>query len=122
MNIPHELHSIGKYQVIRPQARLNDIDTIADLNELVEALIDRDIFFIAIALENVSAIHSLFIKLLTVAYKKIKPKHGRLCLISPDKSTLDIMRILNLDAYIAVYPDEAAFRNAILSSEKGANG
>ena len=113
MSPTFELKVIGKYQIVVLRESLKDAERMSDLKKIMETFLDEDKKFIAINLENTEIIHSYFIKILTINYKKLRQRKGRLCVIGANGVILNLMQLLNIDKYITVYPSEEAFSNSL---------
>ncbi len=107
------VRKIGNYSIVdvsEPSRSYEDITTIRDT---IETLFEQENFFIAINLHKVDFVHSYFIKILTAAYKKLKAKNGDLCVIGANEFIRNLMRLLNIDEFIATFASEEAFREFV---------
>ncbi len=107
------VRQLKNYKVLdigEPMRKYEDINSIKDK---IDELLDSNETFIALNVTNIDYMHSFFIKILTSTYKKLKSHNGDLCLIGPNEFLRNLMKILNIEEYINVYRNEAAFREIL---------
>lgn len=111
---------IGPYQVIDLCGNVNDFNNLDKLKIQLEGCLSAEKYWIVLNLEKVDVIHTFFIKIIALTYKKLHAKKGRLCLIGANETVNNLMQILSLTEVIPIYPKEADFlRDAAMIAMAG---
>lgn len=107
------VRKLGNYNIIDVVEPSRSYDDITNIRDTLDLLMEQGEYSVAINLNKVDFIHSYFIKILTAGYKKMKVKGGDLCLIGANDFIRNLMRLLNIDEFIAVFANEDSFKEYI---------
>ena len=107
------VRKLGNYNVIDVIEPSRSYDDVTNIRDTIEVLMEQGEFSVAINLNKVDFVHSYFIKILTTGYKKLKVKGGDLCVIGANEFIRNLMRLLNIDEFIAIFSNEESFKEYI---------
>ena len=99
-------HPVGKYLVIEISEEFTVIADLQDLDIYLDGLINHGDLFIAIRFEKISYIYSGALSVLIKNTKKLKDKHGEICLLEPNREVDDVIRVANLHNVINIFHSE----------------
>ncbi|MFH0919064.1 MAG: STAS domain-containing protein [Fibrobacterota bacterium] len=107
------VRNLKTFTVVDIQDLTQTYEEVVILKDKIETLIAMGENHLAINLRNVNFIHSYFIKILSMTYKKLKSSGGQLALIEPNDITLEIIKVVNLDTYIQIFNNERIFARSL---------
>ncbi|OGS33739.1 MAG: hypothetical protein A2293_14390 [Elusimicrobia bacterium RIFOXYB2_FULL_49_7] len=86
-----------------------------DIKNRMEEMINAGDRFIAVNLVQVEYMHSFFIKILTITYKKLRASGGDLVLIAPNSFIKELIQLLNLQEFITLFNSELSLADYLKS-------
>ncbi len=101
-----ESYCKGIYRLIRIEEPLKVISDLSELQALIEGYAANDDVYIAVNFTDASYLYSGAISVLVNCYKLIRSKEGDLCIVEPNKGLLELLKQMNIDAIVGIYPSE----------------
>jgi anti-anti-sigma factor len=96
----------GKYRVIRIENPLKVISDLTELKTLVEGYVQKGERYIAVNFTDASYLYSGAVSVLVNCYKLVREKQGDLCIVEPNRTLLELLKQMSIDAIIDIYASE----------------
>ena len=96
----------GKYLVLRIHPHGEDFPDLSELKDLIVGYLDQGTRHIAVNFVNTSYIYSGELRVLVTCYKLVAQHGGNLCIVEPNPTVFDILKVLNIDKMIKIYASE----------------
>ena len=102
----YETYMIGNYQVIKFNEVLTFDSNIDELADIVNSLIKKNIFNIAIHFKDDSLLYSVTAVVLVNCYNIINHQNGAMVLVNVNQGIRDYLSIINFGSEIKMYNSE----------------
>ena len=99
---------VGSVRVIKINGRLDPGDGPDRLTEMVQEFVGEDEVDFLLDLRGVTYISSTGVGSLIKSYSSVMKKKGRVRLLSPSQSVMNILTISKLDGVFQIFSDEKA--------------
>lgn len=96
----------GKYLVLRIHPHGEDFPDLSELKDLILNYLDKGVRHIAVNFVDTSYIYSGELRVLITCYRIVEERGGNLCIVEPNPTVFDILKILNIDKIIRIYGSE----------------
>jgi len=106
--------SIGKYTLFKLEGDMEQSETQRDLLQFLKDIAGNASHkFIVMNLDGIDYLNSQLLGGFLYVDRQISKNKGKFCLFGLSSKLMELVRLINLDAIIPIFPDEQAFRKKV---------
>ena len=101
-----DIHTHGDYQVLKIEEEISVISDLSELMFIIQGYLQQGKRYIAIGFTSASYIYSGAVGVLINCLNKVKAEGGDLCIIEPSGDIAGILKMVNVNKILNIYPSE----------------